>query len=320
MAGERTPDLPTYEALSQRTDAPAGSAWGIWGKDDAFGAINLLTADRALEASRLVKRGTVFSLNWDLDLPNPALGTRGKPRRFVFARQPWGRDDVLDNLYLHGSSHWDSFCHVAYPEHGYYNGVRPEETTGQPGTKNGIENLARRGIVGRGVLLDVGRWLASEGRDFDYRAASPIGVADLEATRRAQGVEIKPADILLVRTGWMAFYLEQPRSWREAIARTPTIPGLVASPETFAYLWDHHVAGVCADNYAVELFPFQPGGAGSLHANLLGLLGIPLGEFWDLEALAEDCRHDGVYEFMLTSAPLNLTGGTGSPPNALAIK
>jgi hypothetical protein len=45
-----------------------------------------------------------------------------------------------------------------------------------------------------------------------------------------------------------------------------------------------------------------------------------LGELWHLDALAEDCATDGVYEFMVTSAPLNLTGGVGSPPNALAIK
>ena len=320
MATDSGRDLPTYAELLKRTDAPPGSAWGIWGKDDALGAINLLTADRVREASRLVKRGAVFSLNWDLHLPNPAFGTRGKPRHFVFTRHRWGRDDVLDNLYLHGSSHWDAFCHFAYPEHGYYNGVQPEETTGQPGTRNGIEHLARRGIVGRGVLLDVGRWLARRGRDFDYAAPTSITVADLEATRRDQGVEIRTGDILLVRTGWMAFYLEQPQSWRDVIARAPTIPGLAADPETFAYVWDHHIAGVCADNYSVEVFPFQPAGAGSLHANLLGALGIPLGEFWYLEALADDCLRDGVYEFMLSSAPLNTVGGTGSPPNALAIK
>ncbi len=320
MPPDMSPELPSYESLLQRTDAPPGAAWGLWGADDALGAINLLTNERAREAARLVRRGQVFSLNWDLDLPNPALGTRGKPRHHVFARFPWGRDDLLDNLYLHGSSHWDAFCHFAYPEHGYYNGVQPAQITGQPGTRNGIEHLARRGLAGRGVLLDVGRWLARPGRDFDYGAASAITLADLEATRRAQGVELKSGDVLLVRTGWLAYYLAQPQSWRNAIAHTPTIPGLAAGPEMFAYLWNHHLAAVCADNYAVEVFPFQPGGAGSLHANLLGLLGMPLGEFWDLEALADDCARDGRYDCFLTSAPLNLLGGTGSPPNALAIK
>jgi kynurenine formamidase len=312
--------LPNYAELLQRTDTPPGAAWGLWGKDDELGAFNLLTPERVRAATGLVRRGAVFSLNWDLDLPNPALGTRGKARHHVFARYPWGRDDVADNLYLHGSSHWDAFCHFAYPERGFYNGVQPDQITGQPGTRNGIEQVAKRGVVGRGVLLDVGRYFARHSRVFDYAAASPITVADLEATRREQGVKLETGDVLLVRTGWMAFYLEQPQPWRNAVAHTPTIPGLAAGPDMFAYLWDHHVAAVAADNYAVEVFPFQPGGQSSLHANLLGLLGMALGEFFDLEALAEDCQQDGVFEFLFTSAPLNLLGGTGSPPNALAVK
>ena len=57
-----------------------------------------------------------------------------------------------------------------------------------------------------------------------------------------------------------------------------------------------------------------------MHARVLALLGIPLGEFFDLDALAEDCAADGVYDFFFTSAPLGIPGGIGSPPNALAIK
>jgi len=59
---------------------------------------------------------------------------------------------------------------------------------------------------------------------------------------------------------------------------------------------------------------------GAIALFLTFFLGIPIGELWDLEALASDCAGDGVYEFMLTSAPLNIPGGVGSPPNALAIK
>jgi hypothetical protein len=57
-----------------------------------------------------------------------------------------------------------------------------------------------------------------------------------------------------------------------------------------------------------------------LHFSLLGLLGIPIGELFDLDALAEDCAADGRYTCLLTSAPLNLSAGVASPPNALAIK
>ena len=56
------------------------------------------------------------------------------------------------------------------------------------------------------------------------------------------------------------------------------------------------------------------------HTLLLPMLGLPLGEMWNLEGLAADCAADGRYECMFTSAPLNLPHGVASPPNALAIK
>jgi hypothetical protein len=57
-----------------------------------------------------------------------------------------------------------------------------------------------------------------------------------------------------------------------------------------------------------------------MHFRLIPLLGMPIGELWWLDDLAADCAEDGVYEFFFTSAPLNVPGGVGSPPNALAIK
>ncbi len=50
------------------------------------------------------------------------------------------------------------------------------------------------------------------------------------------------------------------------------------------------------------------------------MLGLPLGELWDLDALAEDCAADGVYEGFFTSAPLRVRSGVASPPNALVVK
>jgi hypothetical protein len=58
----------------------------------------------------------------------------------------------------------------------------------------------------------------------------------------------------------------------------------------------------------------------ALHLALLPLLGMPLGEFWVLDELARDCAWDGQYAFLLVSVPLNVRGGVGSPPQAVAIK
>ena len=112
--------------------------------------------------------------------------------------------------------------------------------------------------------------------------------------------------------------------------------GLRPGPENWKLLWNLHIAAVGADNPALEVWPPAVFATPEqmtevmsnlerldeifMHIRLLPLFGLPIGEFFDLDALADDCAADGVYEFLFTSAPLNLRAGVASPPNALAIK
>jgi len=84
------------------------------------------------------------------------------------------------------------------------------------------------------------------------------------------------------------------------------------------------VVAIASDTYAVEVWPPAWGEEsapfGFLHRVLIGPFGMALGELWHLDDLAADCDQDGVCEFFLASAPLNVRGGIGSPPNALALK
>lgn len=48
-------------------------------------------------------------------------------------------------------------------------------------------------------------------------------------------------------------------------------------------------------------------------------MGVPLLDNLDLEALSAACAEAGQYEFLLTVAPLNIPGGTGSPVNPVAV-
>jgi kynurenine formamidase len=313
--------LPSYVELSRREDAPKGSSWGLFGPDDQLGTVNFLTPERVRAAAALVRRGAVFSLNLPLDLPSPPLFGRGSYRHHI-ERHPSGaaHDDYLDNFYLQASSQWDGLSHVGSARYGFYNGAQASDVTGKEGTRNGIEHWARRGIVGRGVLADVARFLASRGTPIDPCSSTAIKVADLEQTLAHQRTAIRPGDILLVRTGWLDWYLHgTTQGVRERIAQDLHSPGLEGSIEMAGWLWDHRIAAVASDAPALEPWPWDLS-VGALHVRALALLGMPFGELWDLEALAADCAEDGVYEFLLTSAPLNLRGGVGSPPNALAIK
>jgi kynurenine formamidase len=315
--------FPTYAELSARADGvPKGSNWGLFGKDDQLGTLNFLTPERVAAAARLVKRGAIFSLNLPLHLPDPPLFNRGRYQHHITGGQSadrLGHDDYLDNFYLQASSQWDSLAHVGHPRHGLYNGVQASDVTGEEGSKNGLDSAAKRGIAGRGVLLDVARYLASQGDPIDAMSSRAITVAELDATASAQGVTVQPGDVLIVRTGWEAMYLAADGATRQRIASDLHSPGIEGSMEMAGWLWDHRVAAVASDCPALEPWPWDLT-VGTLHVRALCFLGLPLGELWHIEDLASDCAEDSVYEFLFTSAPLNLRGGVGSPPNALAIK
>lgn len=318
--------LPPYDELPVLEGAPPGSSWGLWGEHDLFGSLNLLTPERVLTGVRSVRKGAVFPLNLELELPDPPVFAR-VPFEHTVLGEGHGHDDEL-RMNTQSSSQWDGFRHIGHRDHGFYGGVADED--------HGMHHWAGRGIAGRGVLADVARWRDKVGRPLKPDASDPIEPEDLQSTLADQGVESRPGDILLIRSGWLTWYRTLSTDERGAVAAGLQAPGLRPGRATAALLWDMHVAAVGADNPALEVWP--PGAVASeeqrqqarddpaarmeifVHTSLLPMLGIPIGELFDLDALAEDCAADGRYEFLLTSAPLNVHQGVASPPNALAIK
>ena len=316
--------LPSFDELKD------GRSWGLWGSDDVFGTLNLLTADGVQKGAGCVKKGAVFPLNFDMELPDPPLFGRDPfTHEVVWLQNEAGHDEHISGWNTQSSSQWDGFRHIKHPVHNFYNGIADEE--------HGVHFWARRGIVGRGVLADVARWRESVGRPLVPNSSDPIEASDIEATLEAQGTTVEEGDVLLVRTGWIEWYRSQSREERDAFnaAGHPCV-GLRPGPENWKLLWNLHISAIAADNPSVEVWP--PAAFATpdqmqeimgdlerldeifMHIRLLPLLGLPLGEFFDLAGLAADCAQDGVYEFMFTSAPLNLKAGVASPPNALAIK
>ena len=172
------------------------------------------------------------------------------------------------------------------------------------------------------MLVDVPRYFEGRGTAYDPWAGTPLDERAVAEMLSTQGVATQEGDILLLRTGWMARYLRSSAEERANLPRSGQLPvcsGLKASREMAAFLWDQGFAAIAADNLAIENTPGDPE-VGFLHRRLLPLLGLPLGELWDLERLAEDCASDGVYECMVVSVPLNLPRGVGSPANAIALK
>ena len=50
------------------------------------------------------------------------------------------------------------------------------------------------------------------------------------------------------------------------------------------------------------------------------IMGMTMGEIFQLKELADDCEADKVYEFLFVAPAIPITGAVGSPVNPLAIK
>jgi kynurenine formamidase len=318
--------LPAFAELPIKPDYPPRSAWGVFGDGDQIGTLNLLTPERVVAAARLIERGQVFSLNWEMELPDPPLFKRAAFRHTIKRRRQNVFDDVYDNFNTQTSSQWDGLRHNGHRRHGFYNGVTEGQIMGEGAARNGIEHWARRGIAGRGVLIDFPRFATANGIEFTLGARYGITPGQLQAAADWQGLRFQTGDILLLRTGWIEWYGSLDEEQRAKLAQPGALEagGLQQSEESLRFLWDHHFAAIASDTPSFEAHPpaaWEEGPPGeSMHGVIIGLWGMPIGELFQLDALAAGCAADQRYEFFFTSAPFNKLGGVASPPNALAIK
>ena len=317
--------IPPFRELPQVGYSGERQAWEVFGAGDQLGTVNLLTPELVKQAAGLVRTGRVINLSLPLNFPITLYGGFRTGYRHHIEVNRGGRDDYVDNFAMQGSSQWDSLRHIRYREFGYYGGRQDEQVDDK--AELGIEHWARHGIVGRGVLLDAARYMEHQGSPLDATRRFAMDGPFLERVAQAQQVSVQAGDIVLLRTGWLAWYGGLDAAGREALRGTlhpgeggMACPGLDATQETAAWLWDHQIAAMAADNVALEALPVDAKTGGFQHRRLIALQGMPIGEVWDLEELARDCAQDGVYEFFLVSVPLNLPGGVGSPANAYAIK
>ena len=303
-------ELPVLDTLGMR------HSWDFFGRDDQYGTLNFLTSSVITSALSEATEGVVVSLNLPITEPSPPLFGREPTTHTFFThdRNTW--DDRLDAYFPQGSSQWDGFRHVRAREFGFFGGQGGDPATDKSWL--GIDQWARRGIVGRGVLADVGHFLQEAGAPLQGDIETKVTTELLSEVLEAQGTEIRHGDLLVVRTGWPTLYRSLSGERRAMLNKLPCFPGLFAGEQTARWLWNLHVSALITDVPAVESVPGNPQD-GSLHRRLLPLLGLPLGELFDLDELSTQCRGLRRSNFLIVSAPVNLPGGCGSPSNALAI-
>ncbi len=324
-----------FQAAAKRV-----SNWGRWGDDDETGTLNFITAEKVAATGALVRRGKIFPLGVEFGSNGPqgeflyrqnpvhlmtvdggdaeqfmkdGLGwednATAKQIAETFAASPLRFNDDMIIMPLQAATQWDALSHVHYDGH-LFNGFPSASVSSQGAAHCGVAPIVDKGVVSRGVLLDA---VAHRGADGALDAQTRVTPEELDAIAEAQGVKIESGDIVCVHTGW----------WSE-FRRTGDKMAPVAGLHWRCAEWLHakEAAAVACDNVAVEhLLEMDVDGMFlPFHALCLRDMGLLLGEFWNLTALAADCAEDGVFEFQVVAPPLNVTGAVGSPVNPIAIK
>lgn len=287
--------------------------WGRWGDDDERGALNLITPEIVCQAARACRTGKVYALSIPIQRSGmPNFDYRGIPQRLTLTNKddehmahangaPEGTGVCEDILVFatHTATHMDALGHI-YAENTTYNGFSNDFSPYDGATRLGIDKVGA--VAGRGVLIDVAKAKGVDALEPGY----VITAEDLSEALAAEGTQLQPGDLVLVRTGWLQAYLG-------AGAELLQQPGL--GIEAAEFLASQDVAVVGADNSAIEAIPPDRGLYLPVHVALLVKYGIHLLEHLDLAELSAD----SCYEFLLNLGPLKVTGASGSPITPIAI-
>ncbi|HEY8153986.1 MAG TPA: cyclase family protein [Myxococcota bacterium] len=291
--------------------------WGRWGAEDEAGALNFITPKLRAAAAALVRDGVAVSCARELPVEPSIENPRPAHHHMLVA------GDVADSLVpgigatmdyigvaFHGmaTSHIDALCHIAVNGM-LYNGF-PISDVKSDGARRGSIMVARDGIAGRGVLLDIPRLRGAAWLEPGER----ILPEELERAEAAAGLRVGEGDLLLVATG---------RDARRA-ARGPWDPnaeGLAGlDARCVPWLYERRISVLGSDGVSDALPPGAvPGWPLPLHQCCLVGMGVHLLDNLALAELAAACAERKRWQFLLTVAPLRVAGGTGSPVNPIAL-
>jgi len=210
------------------------------------------------------------------------------------ATGPAGHSSSADAMALgsHVGTHIDALCHFSCGGK-LHGGAEIEQSYANGLGRYSVDTIAP--ILRRGVLLD----LAAEG---PLPAGREIAPEDLAAAQRA---EIRPGDIVLLRTGWARYFEDARRFVNDTRLPGPGLPGA-------RWLSARGIFAAGSDTIAFEK---SPDPAMPVHVHLLVESGIHIIECLNLEELAAA----GVAEFLFIAAPMKIRGATGAPVRPLAL-
>jgi kynurenine formamidase len=292
----------------------AGKGWGwTWGAEDEVGSLNEMTDATRLAALRSVQKGKVYDLGvlysrnsfkWPGHSPGEIMSFRspegvrrqGDVDAFVGpagnARQNAWHSSALfinDNV----ATQIDGLGHItAGADNHWYNGFKESQWGGDFGIRKcGADTIPP--IIARGVLIDVAGAKSLPALPAHYA----ITIEDLQAALDKQKVQLRPGDVVLIRTGTGRFWKEDGADHAALAAHDSAGLNLAAAQ------WLVEQKGamlVGADTSGLECNPPAPGAASPIpvHHYLLVEQGVHIGELHFLEELARDQAYEFCYVAM----------------------
>lgn len=288
------------------------------------GPVRDIPAEKIVEAAQSVKEGRWYSLATSrfpgMPLfpghpPFQVLNYRTPPGIRAESAQPWGPPNDAGLGYMaeyvmatsHSGAHVDALGHMTVGDdnHWYGGGNTADHLTDKGPSVGDAEKLPP--FFTRGVLLDAAGFRGIEA----LPAGSPVDAEEMEAIANWEGVEVGPWDVVLIRTGYLAFW---PDGDKMAAHKT-------AGPDLSAAEWllERGVVATGTDTETYEVQPAPdrgtPANPQPVHTKLLIENGIYLLESVYLEEIARD----RVYEFLFVALPVKIRGATGSMVDPLAM-
>lgn len=307
-------------------------------REEGLGRLVILTPDIVAAASGCIKSGRRVSLSWGMDKLDIANFNRHPSQHHVV---PLMNGVAFDDIYIFNpqqSSQWDGLRHFSAPSEDdpskrvFYGGVESSEIMDRKSTRIGLQHWAKEGICGRGVLLDYVEYAARHGIKYSSFSDHAVPLSILQDIAKEQGVTFQYGDLLFIRIGLVQEWesrMTMEDKMAYASSTNPQHAGIEGTEEMLRWIWDTGFAAVASDAISFEVYPPQKeysraNGAPSvkgvfMHEVILAGWGMPIGEMFDLEELAQICKEENLWEFFIASAPLNMPGGISSPPNCLAI-
>ncbi len=215
---------------------------------------------------------------------------------------PAGNSSAADAIAMgsHVGTHIDALCHFSCG--GKLHGgddVGPLQSYGGGLRKHSVDTIAP--ILRRGLLLDIAGLLGSDPLAADFE----VKPEHLEDAARAQGVEVRAGDVVLLRTGWAQYFEDARKFVRDAHGPGPSLAAA-------QWLSVRNIFAAGADTVAFEKVPAP---AMPVHVHLLVDSGVHIIECLNLEELAAD----RAWEFAFLAAPMKIRGATGAPIRPLAL-